>query len=104
MNEAQTIASEKLAGSTDYFSVSELGEMLGLYAATIRLWIRERLPSVRKDGPTQRHNDQHHNRDRPKSDEHPSPGGKPARLGRVVVRRGGAGCRSHGGRGSGPLT
>ena len=51
MNEAQTIASEKLAGSTDYFSVSDLAEMLGLHAATIRLWIREeRLPSARKDG------------------------------------------------------
>jgi excisionase family DNA binding protein len=51
MNEAQTIASENLAGSTDYFSVSELAEMLGLHAATIRLWIREeRLPSARKDG------------------------------------------------------
>jgi excisionase family DNA binding protein len=50
MNEAQTIASEKLAGSSGYFSVAELAEMLGLHPATIRLWIREdRLPK-RKDG------------------------------------------------------
>ena len=50
MNEAQTIASEKLAGSHDYFSVRELAELLELHPATIRLWIREgRLPSARKD-------------------------------------------------------
>ena len=50
MNEAQTIASTKLAGSNDYFSVGELAELLKLHPATIRLWIREgRLPSARKD-------------------------------------------------------
>jgi excisionase family DNA binding protein len=50
MNEAQTIASEHLSGSAEYFSVAELAAMLKLHEQTIRLWIRQdRLPT-RKDG------------------------------------------------------
>jgi excisionase family DNA binding protein len=51
MNEAQTIAANQLAGSTEEFSVTELANLLQLHAATIRLWLREdRLPGARKDG------------------------------------------------------
>jgi uncharacterized protein YjcR len=41
MQVAQTIASQKMAGSTDGFSVSELAEMLGPHPSTIRMWVRE---------------------------------------------------------------
>lgn len=51
MNEAQRIAADRLAGSMDEFSVTELANMLHLHTATLRLWLREgRLSGARKDG------------------------------------------------------